>query len=348
MINLSDPDDSYFVSKEKKDDEKEHPMRLRNCLIYTIVCISILFLMPLSWGHASDGSVTHAQEQLEIAQKKIDFSKIETENLKIFRQLLFERGPQILLSIIILIIGILIVKQVTRTLKLFLEKVIKKEEIVSIISNGTGLILFSLIVAAAAIEAGANPRISITFITLVNLACMGLLIIFRPLLPKLPFQKGNVIEFGTYFGIVEATSFLNTQIRTFEGKTFFVPNRKIVDEVIINYHFTTTRRVRLNVVIGYDQNLARAKQLLEAIMTADPRVKIKPAPVVYVLDLGNRGVKIGGRCWVDNKKFWTAKCELTEKIKYEFDHEGIKFAYPQLDIHFCDSVKTNDNQGGWQ
>ncbi len=174
---------------------------------------------------------------------------------------------------------------------------------------------------------------------MLNLAGLGILIIFRPLLPKLPFKKGHVIETGTLFGTVEATTFLNTQIRTFEGKTFFVPNRTILNDVVINYHFTPTRRVRLNVLIGYRDDLARAKQVLEAIMIADPRVKPKPAPVVYVLELGDNGVKIGGRCWVDNKKYWATKCELTEKIKYEFDYEGIGFAYPQLDIHYPDAAK---------
>jgi small conductance mechanosensitive channel len=36
-------------------------------------------------------------------------------------------------------------------------------------------------------------------------------------------------------GKVEAIRFLNTRLQTFDGKTFFVPNRKILDDIVINY-----------------------------------------------------------------------------------------------------------------
>ena len=51
----------------------------------------------------------------------------------------------------------------------------------------------------------------------------------------------------------------------------------------------------MNVGIRYDQDLIRAKQVLEAIMIEDPRVKVTPRPVVYVLNLSNGCVELGGR-----------------------------------------------------
>ena len=53
----------------------------------------------------------------------------------------------------------------------------------------------------------------------------------------------------------------------------------------------------------------------------------------FVLKLAPSGVEIGGRCWVNNAKYWVAKCELLETTKFRFDNEKIKFAYPQLDVH---------------
>jgi small conductance mechanosensitive channel len=132
---------------------------------------------------------------------------------------------------------------------------------------------------------------------------------------------------------VEATTFLNTRLRTFDGMTVFVPNSKILNDYVINYHFTPTRRIKIDVGIRYDQDILKAKQVLESIMIEDPRVKTKPRPVVYVLNLADSCVEIGGRCWVDNLKYWVTKCDLAEKVKLRFDQEDIIVAFPQRDVH---------------
>jgi small conductance mechanosensitive channel len=55
--------------------------------------------------------------------------------------------------------------------------------------------------------------------------------------------------------------------------------------------------------------------------------------MVYVLDLASSSVELGGRCWVANNDYWVARCDLLEKTKLRFDNEGIRFAFPQLDLH---------------
>lgn len=65
-------------------------------------------------------------------------------------------------------------------------------------------------------------------------------------------------------------------------------------------------------------------------MIGDARVLVKPSPQVYVLNLTLNGIEVGARCWVDNKNLWMTKCDLTEKIKYRFDQEGIAFTYKNL------------------
>ena len=92
-------------------------------------------------------------------------------------------------------------------------------------------------------------------------------------------------------------------------------------------------RVKIDVGIRYDQDLLKAKRVLEAVMTEDARVKTKPGPMVYVLNLVAGAVELGGRCWVDNKDYWVARCELLEKAKLRFDQEGIRFAFAQWDLH---------------
>ena len=250
-----------------------------------------------------------------------------------FGDLMVNHGPETIISLVVLIVGLLLVKWIIRNLKAVLGKVIKNKTIVSIIGNIVGILLLAIVITSASFGAGLQLEPVISALTVICLIAVGALILFRPFMPTMPFKVGQTVKAGNLLGKIEAMSILNTRLRTFDGKTFFVPNRKILDDVVINYQSYGTRRIKVDVGIRYDQDLMKAKQVLEAIMVADARVKPKPGPVVYVLNLTNNCVELGGRCWVDNAKYWVTKCDLLEKTKLGFDHAGIVIAFPQLDIH---------------
>jgi len=248
-------------------------------------------------------------------------------------ELMAERGPELITSLLVLIVGLLLARWIVRILRNALLKVTDRVTLVSIICNTLLVLLLAVVVVSASLEAGLQPGPVISFLTFVCLAAVGVIILFRPLLPTLPFKVGNVVKAADLLGRIEATTILNTRLKTFDGKTFFVPNCKILDDIVINYHFTQTRRIKIDVNLRYDQDLMKAKRLLEEIMIADPRVKAKPAPVVYVLNLSRDCVELGGRCWVDNPKYWVTRCDILEKTKLGFDNAGLAFAFRQLDVH---------------
>ncbi len=254
-----------------------------------------------------------------------------------FGELMTNNGPEVIMSLLVLIVGLLLVKWITRKLKVTLGKVIKNAAIVSIISNIVGILLLSIVITSASLEAGLKLEPVVSALTVICLVAVGVVILFRPFMPTMPFKVGQTVKAGNLLGKIEAITILNTRLRTFDGKTFFVPNRKILDDIVINYQYTNTRRVKIDVGIRHDQDLMKAKQVLETIMVADPRVKPKPGAVVYVLNLTNNSVELGGRCWVDNAKYWVTKCDLIEKTKLAFDNAGIVIAHQQLDIHHYNS-----------
>lgn len=248
-------------------------------------------------------------------------------------ELMAERGPELVMSLLVLVVGLLLVRWIVKVIRNTLLKVTNRMTLVSIACNILMVLLLAVVVVSASLEAGLQPGPVISFLTFVCLAAVGIIVLFRPLLPTLPFKVGNVVKAGDLLGRIEATTILNTRLKTFDGKTFFVPNRKILDDIVINYHFTQTRRIKIDVGIRYDQDLMKAKRVLEEIMIADPRVMAKPAPVVYVLNLSRDCVELGGRCWVDNPKYWVTRCDLLEKTKLGFDNAGLAFAFRQLDVH---------------
>ncbi len=262
-----------------------------------------------------------------------------------FQEVVELYGFDLLLSLAMLVAGLIVAKLVHRYFKILLRTFISKESTVATVANITSLLIIVYVVALSLHHVGMDTIVIRRIIIALTLAVIAVIIVFRPLIPALPFKVGQTVKAGDLLGKVESISLLNTRLRTFDGKTFFVPNHMIIKDIVQNYHFTPTRRIKLNVGIRYDQDLMKAKQVLETIMVEDPRVMVNPRPAVWVLNLNNGCVELGGRCWVDNIKFWKTRCELLEKIKLRFDAEGIVIAHPQRDVHIYHGNGSQNSSG---
>lgn len=259
---------------------------------------------------------------------QIPVSKIER-----LGDLLTNYGWDLIWGLAALVVGLLVVRLFVNLLRRGLAHVHLKPAwratLVSIIS----VLLYAVVLTMAAGLIGYKSENIFKLLIALTLAAIAVILLFRPYIPSLPFKEGNTIKSGDLLGKVEAITFLNTRMRTFDGRTVWIPNTKIYKDYLINYHYTPNRRIHLDLRIRYDQDVLRAKQVLEAVMIADPRVLKSPRPVVYLTHLKADCVAIGGRCWVENIKYWRARCDLLEKIKLRFDQEGLVFALPQQDVH---------------
>jgi len=135
-----------------------------------------------------------------------------------------------------------------------------------------------------------------------------------PYLPTLPFKLGNMVDIGDVQGNVETITPYFTHIRTFDGKTVFIPNALVWAKNITNYHSTPNRRVELKLNVSADHSLADARAVLTDIMHSDERVIDDPAPLVRMNSAQAEGVEILGLCWVKNDDFLGARSDLYEKV----------------------------------
>ncbi|MDH3355848.1 MAG: mechanosensitive ion channel family protein [Desulfobacteraceae bacterium] len=243
-------------------------------------------------------------------------------------------GREWVIAFAAFVFGLILIKWINKGLKRAGTKVPISPAKGATIRNVITVLMAALLITSVAIYLGVAPRPVMRFLIILTLAAIGMIMVFRPLIPTLPFKVGNTIMAGDLLGKVEATSLLNTRLKTFDGKTVFVPNRKILDDIVINYHFTPTRRFELKINILYDQDLMKAKQILETIMVEDPRVHPTPRPIVYLMSLNKGYVELSGRGWADNLKRFVITRELLEKIKLRFDQEGITLAMPQMQVHY--------------
>ena len=220
-------------------------------------------------------------------------------------------GTSIVFALLIFLIG----KRLARWGAGLVEKALRRAEVdetlVSFIGNvAQGILLAFVIIAAlselgiettsiAAIFAAAGLAIGLALQgSLSNFASGVMLIIFRP------FTKGNFVEVAGTSGVVDQISIFTTTLTTPDNKEVIVPNGAIIDNNITNYSARDTRRVDMVFGIGYDDDLRKAKQLLEEIVAADERILADPAPVVALSELADSSVNFIVRPWVKTADFW--------------------------------------------
>ena len=163
--------------------------------------------------------------------------------------------------------------------------------------------------------------------SLQNFAAGVMLIIFRP------FKTGDSIQAGGAEGVVENVHIFSTTMRTPDNREIILPNGDIFGGKIVNNNARDTRRIDLIIGVGYDDDLRKAKQVLEGVVAMEDRLLKEPEPLIAVGELGASSVDILVRPWVKTSDYFATKCALTENIKLALDDAGISIPFPQMDLH---------------
>jgi small conductance mechanosensitive channel len=257
----------------------------------------------------------------------------DVAGLRKLGDMLLMHGREVLLSLAFLVAGLLAAKFAVKALRRILGRFVSNKAMLATICSTVFVLLAVIVFVVALEEAGARGAVINRALAVAALVLTGAMLLVRPLIPTLPFKVGNMVQLGGLVGKVEGITLITTRLKSFDGKTYFIPNHKILSETVVNYHFTPERQIRLSLTIRYSDDFMKVKRILMEIMTANPKVKEKPVPRVYLVNFGENGLELSTRCWVENAKYWAMRCSLLEKIKLRFDQEGIVIPVPQRDVH---------------
>lgn len=274
----------------------------------------------------------------------------ELAKLGRFGEVLTLHGRVLVEGMLILVVGLLLLHWGIKRLRQYLNRVAPDKVPVAIVINILYIVVLVIIISAVLVVLGFDTRNMFRLLIIFSLALIAVIVLFRPYIPTLPFKVGNTIKVGALLGKVEATTVVNTRVKTFDGKTVFIPNSKILNDFVINYHYTPTRRIKINIPIRHFKDVMRTKQLMESVMVEDPRVLLKPArPVVYVLNIVNGCAELGARCWVQNSKYWVARCDIMEKMIFKLDQEKIVIAFRRqvARLYHETALPGDGEQGRW-
>jgi small conductance mechanosensitive channel len=189
---------------------------------------------------------------------------------------------------------------------------------------------FLAVVGAAGLAVGLALKDSLS-----NFAAGVMLVFFRP------FKVGDFIEAAGISGSVDSIRIFSTVLKTPDNRVITVPNSLVYGTTITNYSAESRRRVDLLIGISYDDDIGRAKALIQGVISRESRVLEEPASQLLLMELGASSVDIAVRVWVATADYWNVRSDLLESIKKALEGAGLSIPYPQRDIHIVSSVNGN-------
>jgi small conductance mechanosensitive channel len=246
-------------------------------------------------------------------------------------------GPRLLAALLILFVGIMVSRWVTRWAMRGLQHIELEPPVRVLLSRIAWLFSMALFVIIALQNLGvellpliaglgvAGAGIALATQGVLSNVVAGLSIIFSK-----PFRVGEYISIVGEEGTVESITLFSTTLSHLDRSRVVIPNRKITGEILHN--FGQLRQLDVSVGVSYDTDLSTALSLIDAVLKNNSRILTDPAPVVRTMQLGEWSVIIGVKPWVHVPDFGLATGEINRAILEVFRTRGVVMPVPQREV----------------
>ena len=184
-------------------------------------------------------------------------------------------GPKLIGAIIVLLIGLWIVKLLTKGFdKLMVNSKMDdslRPFLMSLVNTLLKVLLAISIMGMLGIEMTSFVAILASAGLAVGMALSGTLQNFAGgvmILTFKPFSVGDVIDAQGYLGSVSEIQIFNTILKTGDNKTIIIPNGGLATGSMINYSTEDKRRVDWTIGIGYGDDVDKAKSVIMNLIKA--------------------------------------------------------------------------------
>ena len=153
-----------------------------------------------------------------------------------------------------------------------------------------------------------------------------------------PFRRGDEISImvngeRAASGLVDDIDLMVTRLHTWDNQIVTVPNGIVNTSVVNNFSAAGMRRVDFSLLVHYDADLDKVREVLLKTAKETPYVAAEPQPRMIVRDCADSGVKVELWAFTTSDAYWDYRFDLIERVKKNFDAAGIEFPYPQMDVH---------------
>ena len=241
-------------------------------------------------------------------------------------------GPRLLLAIAIFIIGLWLIRMLSRVIKrvlsnhnfspslrIFLQNLIALTLQILLVLMvmqviGIQLTFFTAIVAGFSVAAGLALSG-----TLQNFVSGILILVLKP------YRVGDNIAIQNQEGTVTAIQLFYTTVLTFDNKTIIIPNGQLSNNVVTNLSREGKRRLDIDIKLVYSNDIAVVKKLLEDTLRTIQNILPEPPFRIGVSKLEYEFFIITVNVWVNAHGFYDMNLLLNEKFIIELKNAGIKF-----------------------
>jgi small conductance mechanosensitive channel len=243
---------------------------------------------------------------------------------------LANRGPKLLIAIVVFLIGIWFIKFIRNRMTarmarrevhsslqpFFLSLTITALHIVLVIVvmeiMDLELTIFTAILSAATVAAGLALSG-----TLQNFAGGIMILLLKP------FDLGDNIIAQGQDGRVTSIQIFYTVVLTFDNKTVIIPNGKLFNEVIVNVSREGSRRLDLEIKLGFAVDSDQVIKALSQSVDNTQNILISPKKYVGISQIDFDGIRFTVQVWVQPGNFGSAKLQLHERIIKDLKAAGI-------------------------
>ncbi|RLD49163.1 MAG: mechanosensitive ion channel family protein [Bacteroidetes bacterium] len=250
-------------------------------------------------------------------------------------------GIKLVLAIVVLIVGLIVIKWITRTMVKLMKKRDINESLIPFLRSLTNILLKAMLIISVMGMVGIQMTSFIAVLgaaglavglalqgTLQNFAGGVMILLFKP------YEVGNFIEAQGFMGTVKEIQIFTTVLLTPDNRKVIIPNSPLATGSITNFSAMPTRRLDFSFGIGYTDDIDKAKNILLKMAEKDERIlKDENPPKVMVEALADSSVNLKLRVWLKSEDYWDVFFEYTESVKKQFDGASISIPFPQQDVH---------------
>lgn len=256
-------------------------------------------------------------------------------------ELLITYGMKFIMAIVVLIVGLIVIKWITKTMVRLMKKRDMNVSLIPFLKSLTNILLKAMLVISVLTMVGIQMTSFIAILgaaglavglalqgTLQNFAGGVMILLFKP------YEVGHFIEAQGYMGTVKEIQIFNTVLLSPDNRKIIIPNSPLATNALTNFSAMPTRRIDFSFGIGYSDDIDAAKTILLKMDEKDERVLKKDnPPAVMVEALADSSVNLKLRVWLKSEDYWDVFFDYTEAVKKQFDGAKISIPFPQQDVH---------------
>ncbi len=167
------------------------------------------------------------------------------------------------------------------------------------------------------------------------------------LMSERPVKIGDAVNIANTYAIVVDIHVMSTILQTFDGVYVRMPNETVFTSQIMNLSTNVARRFEYKVRIRYSDDAPKAIHIINQLIEDHPLTLKRPAPQVFVDELGDNSVNLTVRIWAPNYNFiwYRLRMEMLWIIKQTLEENEIQVPFPQRTIWFADELELKKPHG---